>query len=336
MAVSSDLFQFFNITPDLVCIAGKDGYLKKVNNAVMEVLGYSEKELLSKPIWEFVHPDDRQTTAKTRAAMIEGKVLRNFENRYLTKNGGVVWLEWTSIYNPDKELVFAIAKDISKRKKVEKEIEAEYEKFKSLATHFRSSMEEDRKFLASELHEEMAQLASVIKMDIEWVNRRESNLSQGSRTRLDHAAGIADLLIATIRRINFSIGSTMLEHVGLSATLEWQCREFSLLSGVPCTFSSNLKEDPTGGIEVDLLRISQEALTSFMLNVEIRKVAIELDQTTSGFCFSIHLYYKIIINRQLFANTLDRIRDRASFINANAIFDEGEHGKVSIQVLAAV
>lgn len=336
MAVASDLFQFFNITPDLVCIAGKDGYLKKVNNAVLEVLGYSEEELLSKPIRDFIHPDDRQTTAETRAAMIEGKVLRNFENRYLTKNGGVVWLEWTSIYNPDKELVFAIAKDISKRKKVEKEIEAEYEKFKSLATHFRSSMEEDRKFLASELHEEMAQLASVIKMDIDWVVRRESNLSPGSRNRLEHAIGITDLLIATIRRITFSIGSSMLEHVGLSATLEWQCREFSLLSGVPCTFSSNLSEGPTGGMEVDFLRISQEALTSFMLNTEVRKVDIELDQTASGFCLSIHLHYKIIINRQLFANTLDRIRDRASFINAQVAVEEDESGITSIRILAAV
>lgn len=336
MAVSSDLFQFFNITPDLVCIAGKDGYFKKVNKAVGEVLGYSEEELLSKPIASFIHPEDRDATAKMRTDLIEGKALLNFENRYLTKNGGVVWLEWSSIYNPEKELVFAIAKDISKRKIVEKEIEAEYEKFKSLATHFRSSMEEDRKFLASELHEEMAQLASVIKMDIEWVNRRENNLTQGSRSRLEHAAGITELLIATIRRITFSIGSNMLGHVGLSATLEWQCREFSLLSGVPCTFSANLKEDPVGGMEVDFLRISQEALTSFMLNVEIRKVAIELDQIAEGYCLSIHLNYKIIINRQLFANTLDRIRDRASFINASAGFDEDEPGMVSIRVLAAV
>lgn len=330
----SDLFQLFEMTPDLVCIAGRDGYFRKVNKAVIEKLGYTEEELFSRLISSFVHPDDRAETARTRAELIEGKKLLNFENRYITKNGGVVWLEWTSIFHSGKDLVFAIAKDITKRKKIEKDIEAEYHKFKSLAGHFKTSMEADRKFLAAELHEEMAQLASVIKMDIDWVTRREENLSPASRNRMEHAAGITELLIATIRRITFSIGSTMLGHVGLKATLDWQCREFSLLCGVPCTFVSSIEDsNVVGEVELDFLRISQEVLTSTMMNTEVRQVGLALDHIGGKVYLTIQVEYKIIINRELFSESLDRIRDRASYINGQTEIELDPAGSTIIRVI---
>src|SRR5687768_3861580 len=164
-----EMFALFELTPDLVCIAGKDGFLRKINPAVIQKLGYTTEELYTRPIASFIHPEDRNMTAQVRAKLLSGEALLNFQNRYITKDGAIVWLEWTSIYIPDKEIVFAIAKDITKRKLQEKEIEDKYKKFKSLATHFKKSIEEDRKYLAVELHEELAQLASVVKMDIHWI-----------------------------------------------------------------------------------------------------------------------------------------------------------------------
>ena len=93
-----ELTPFFELTPDLVCIAGKDGYLKKVNQSVIDKLGYTKEELLCRPVNEFIHPDDRSTTAAEREKLIKGQPLLNFQNRYITKEGAVIWLEWTSIY----------------------------------------------------------------------------------------------------------------------------------------------------------------------------------------------------------------------------------------------
>jgi PAS domain S-box-containing protein len=318
MPVHTEFFQLFDMTPDLVCIAGKDGYFKKINRAVINTLGYTEQELLGRPISEFVHPDDRETTDISRRNLFAGTSLTNFENRYVGKSGAVIWLEWTSIYHPEKELVFAIAKDVSKRKESEKKVLAEFEKYRSLAAHFKTSMEEDRRFLAAELHEEMAQLASIIKMNIDWVSRREQGLSTESRNLLAHAISIADLLIQAIRRITFSIGSAMLGHVGLRATLDWQCREFAQLNGLPCTFVSSLPDDfSTSSFELDFLRITQEALTSVMLNTELRQVGLALDEIGTTVYLTIQAEYKIIINRELFTNSLTRIRERASSINAS-------------------
>lgn len=107
---------FFDQTRDLLCIAGFDGYFKKINPALCTLLEYSEDELLSRPINSFIHPEDQDLTAKQRQRILEGKPLLNFENRYIKKSGEVIWFSWTSIPKPDQKLVYAIAKDVTHQK----------------------------------------------------------------------------------------------------------------------------------------------------------------------------------------------------------------------------
>lgn len=116
-----ELSSFFDFTPDLLCIAGFDAMFQKVNPAVFKLLGYSKEELFSKPINYFVHPDDQEKTDNARVGLFDGEPLLNFENRYITKSGDVVWLSWTSIPVKINNVIFAIAKDITKRKQQEEE-----------------------------------------------------------------------------------------------------------------------------------------------------------------------------------------------------------------------
>jgi len=126
MAGLKDLFDldyFFELTPDLLCIAGYDGYFRKINPAVSKTLEYTNEELMSRLISSFVHEDDRAITAKTRNETIirDNQPLMNFENRYITKSGKIVWLAWTSTPIESEQLVFAIAKNITPRKKLEEQ-----------------------------------------------------------------------------------------------------------------------------------------------------------------------------------------------------------------------
>ena len=267
------------MTPDLVCIAGRDGYFKKVNRAVVEKFGYTEEELMTRPIATFMHPEDKQLTLHKRAELFEGKSLVNFRNRYVTKSGAIIWLEWTSLYFPDEGVVFAIAKDITKRRQVELEIEEDYRKFKGLATHFKSSIEEDRKYLARELHEELAQLASILKMDIEAARKHLAVLPPAARDRIEDATVVSQQLIVTIRRLSFSISPNMLEHLGLNATLEWHCKEFSILSGIPCVFQSTFDDSHlTDELRIDLFRICQEALQNILKHAQAAGVKVTLEE----------------------------------------------------------
>lgn len=112
---------FFELSPDLLCIAGFDGYFRKINPAVSNLLGYSLEELYSRPINEFVFSEDQTFTNQVRKELTKSKPLSNFENRYVTKTGEIVWLSWTSLPIQSEHLVFAIAKNITHKKRLEEE-----------------------------------------------------------------------------------------------------------------------------------------------------------------------------------------------------------------------
>ena len=110
---------FFDLSPDLLCITGYDGYFKKINPIVSKTLGYTNEELYSNPVSSFIHPDDKDVTAKNRKNILKNIPLLNFENRYVTKKGEIVWLSWTSMPVQSEQVVFAIAKNITHKKKLE-------------------------------------------------------------------------------------------------------------------------------------------------------------------------------------------------------------------------
>ncbi|HMK05154.1 MAG TPA: PAS domain S-box protein [Ferruginibacter sp.] len=279
---------FFEMTPDLVCIAGKDGFFRKINQSVLNTLGYTEEELYSLPIASFQHPEDQPHTQQTRNELIAGKALLNFVNRYITKSGQVVWLEWTSIYFPDREIVFAIAKDVTARKQIEKQVEEKYIKFKGLASHFKSSIEKDRKYLAYEIQEELAQLVASLKFDVEWIAGNTPALPLPAKSRIENALAISKLLIKTLQRVSFSISPKMMSDFGLNATLVWLCKEFSILNEMPCEFNSSCNEDDmTEEIKTDFFRICQEALTNVIEHAQATSVEVYLEENDDDIRLSI-------------------------------------------------
>ncbi|QED36682.1 PAS domain S-box protein [Antarcticibacterium arcticum] len=116
-----DLEPFFSQSQDYLCIAGFDGFFREVNPAFIKLMGFSREELFASPISHFVHPEDKKNTAETRAAILQGIPLLHFQNRYITKTGEIVWLTWTSIPVPEKELIYAISKNITHLKKLEED-----------------------------------------------------------------------------------------------------------------------------------------------------------------------------------------------------------------------
>jgi PAS domain S-box-containing protein len=106
----------FDLSLDLLCVAGLDGYYKRVNPAFEHTLGYEAAELLSRPFLEFVHPDDRERTAKTIGAMSTGRHISHFENRYIRADGAVRWLQWNTRSMPEKGLMYAAARDVTENR----------------------------------------------------------------------------------------------------------------------------------------------------------------------------------------------------------------------------
>ncbi len=119
------LEKLFNQSIDMICIAGTDGYFKKINTAFTKVLGWSEKELLSTPFVEYIHPDDIESTFKEVEKLAAGATSIDFQNRYRNKNGEYLILSWVA--NPDTQTgeLFCITRDITNQVILQNNIKAE-------------------------------------------------------------------------------------------------------------------------------------------------------------------------------------------------------------------
>lgn len=114
--VEEELDRFFTLSLDLLCVAGFDGYFKRLNPAWERVLGYTSDELLARPYLEFVHPDDRAQTMTEADKLSGGGQVLAFENRYRAKDGSYRWLEWAAVPYPSEQTIYAAARDITERK----------------------------------------------------------------------------------------------------------------------------------------------------------------------------------------------------------------------------
>lgn len=110
---------FLEHTPDLLCIAGADGVFRYINPAWSRLLGYPQEELRTRPYVSFVHPDDQVKTRKEAQKVAEGKGTIMFENRYVCKDGTVVWLAWNTVFDPERDRIYAIARNVTARKEAE-------------------------------------------------------------------------------------------------------------------------------------------------------------------------------------------------------------------------
>lgn len=114
-----DLDDFFTLTPDMLCIAGFDGYFKRLNSSWERVLGHTSEELMASPYMTFVHPDDRPATGIEADRLANNGSVSWFINRYRCKDGSYRLMEWSSHSDPDRQLIFAVARDITDRHRVE-------------------------------------------------------------------------------------------------------------------------------------------------------------------------------------------------------------------------
>ncbi len=125
--------RLFELSPDLLCVANFDGWLEQVNPAWTECLGWTESELKARPMAEFIHPEDLDASMLTRQRVLRGEVVRGFENRYCCKDGSLRWLSWNVRCSGGDRRIFAVARDITRRKGAERDLHAREAELRSAA-----------------------------------------------------------------------------------------------------------------------------------------------------------------------------------------------------------
>ena len=155
-----ELDRFFSLSLDLMCVAGFDGYFKRVNPAWQRVLGYGNDELLARPYLDFIHPDDRSPTTTEAGKLEGGGQVIAFENRFRAKNGSYRWIEWAAVPYPDEQVIYAAGRDVTERKEATETI-ARYSRDLKAAKAAQAEHESRFKRLVSKL--EVMDLLNVVQ-----------------------------------------------------------------------------------------------------------------------------------------------------------------------------
>jgi PAS domain S-box-containing protein len=176
---------------DLMATAGFDGYFKRLNHAWTETLGWSIDELRSRPLVDFVHPDDRERSLAEIANVAGGSDAIRFRNRYRAKDGSYRWLEWNARVDAEQQLLHANARDITLLQQAEETIRDHGEELERTVLERTSELERAK----LETLERLALAAEYRDDDTNLHAERVGHTSMMIARRL----GLSDELVRTIR-----------------------------------------------------------------------------------------------------------------------------------------
>jgi PAS domain S-box-containing protein len=185
------------------------------------------------------------------------------------------WFE-SSIY-PAANGVSIYLSDITDQKKIEQEIINQKRQLRNLTNHIQNLREEERKIIARELHDDLGQIATILKIDIKSLKNNlpvDNALLMG---KVDYTLETVDELIKKIRKISHQLRPPLLDNVGLQAALKSYCQEYERKTGIVCTFASSLLDERLDqDVEIALFRICQEALTNVARHADASLVSVSL------------------------------------------------------------
>jgi len=266
----------------------QDERIEFANDKFADIYGYSKEELIGRDSLDLVHPDDRHLVKKLRRKRIRGeKVPVEYESRGLKKNGDIIWVtrSFSRIDFRGRPAISGIVADITKRRRAEEALRKSDKELRVLSNQLLSAEEKERKRIARELHDSIGQALSAIKFSVENALRElraaEKPMDLGS---LEATIPLTQKTIEEVRRIVKDLRPSILDDLGILATIKWFCREFqNVCSGIRIETTIDIQEnDIPLYLKTTIYRIMQEALNNVSKHSKASVVYLQLQKTKTG------------------------------------------------------
>ena len=266
-----------NMLPGVFYMYDESLRFQRWNNRFEEVSGYSREEFAGLTVLDFFHGKQLELIRqKTEAVFVTGRC--DVEAEMTTRTGEKIpfYFSGTMITYRDKPCVLGIGFDISRIKEAENLLRQSEEDLRDLASSLQNVREEERAAIAREIHDELGQQLTAIKLDVSWLDRKITG-DAVIKERINGVLTMLTEMIQSIRRISTQLRPSILDDLGLLEALKWLARDFQNRTGIRIELDcpdEPLKVDPA--VTTGLFRIFQETLTNIARHAEATAVISRL------------------------------------------------------------
>ena len=262
----------------------------------LAMLGYSPGDVPTQiSFWEdLIHIADRETALQANWNCIQGQCDSfEVEFRMQTKSGEWIWIlgrgKCVARDAQGKALrLVGTHVDITDRKKTEEELRNSKKKLRALSARLHSVREEERAQIAQDIHDDLGQRLTGLKMELAWLLRNFNSDQSEQKKKIQAMTQSIDQTVKTVRRISTELRPRILDDFGLIAALEWQALEFANKTGIPCRFQSAVRKlDLKADLSIAVFRIFQEALTNVARHSQATRVEAILKKDAQGLILTI-------------------------------------------------
>ena len=258
-------------------VLSRDHTVLHCNGRFARFLGAGLQRVIGSSMLDLVWPDDHSKLD----ALLRRAAQKNCrgEIRLQSRKGAPlsVHLSLNPLRLESTKAVCLIASDLSEMKRAEQELRASSEQLRNLAAHLLSVREEERARISREVHDELGQSLTAVKMDLAWLAGRLPRRKGQMLKRIRSTRQLADDIIQSIRRISTELRPAVLD-LGLAEAVEWQVQEFQTRSGIQCTVRLLTREVVASNASTAMFRIFQETLTNVARHAKATRAEVVLQK----------------------------------------------------------
>ncbi len=268
---------------DILIVVDLEGRVRTINRVAGEILGYEEDELIGQPVNRvFTRAASSLLLGGELEKLKKGGTVRDYEIEIKAKDGRVIPVDLNAsliMECGEPKAVQIVARDVTERKRTEEELESSRQQLRDLARHMESTREGERTRIARELHDEMGQVLTALKMDLSRLSKTLSQDQISLHEKTISMLELTDTAIKTVKRLATELRPGILDDLGLTAAIEWQAEEFQQRTGIKCEVSlypEDINLDET--LSTAIFRVFQETLTNVARHARATRVKISLEE----------------------------------------------------------
>jgi len=270
--------RLFATVPDAVMISDRTtGRFIDLNDSALRLYGYNKKEFLQLN-YHKIAAEPEKCDALIRQMLVNefarGPVLHH------KKKDGTTFpaeISASAFVLAGREVVCCLVRDITERVKAEDELKKSREQLRNLSAYLQSAREQERTSIAREVHDDLGQTLTALKMDLSWLNKKLPKGQEALAEKTTAMMKLVDTSIQSVQRISSELRPGLLDDLGLTAAIEWQAEDFQNRSGIQCAVS--FKPDDIvldRNLATTIFRIFQETLTNIARHANASKVKVNL------------------------------------------------------------